>query len=187
MSNWIYDSFEEEIFHQYLLELQDRKIISNIEKPASLVLSEAVPIKIGKKEVNLLNEHIYTGDFKFEVIEELPLFQTLHETLISPKQRKQAVIYTQGEDISKSYDVDGDYHERCFVEVKGNYDNNNMTRLFSLNQKWVYQRYGIYYNLVKVPKIFEKTFTPEAYLKTATGKDRKINFKVKLIDEYLNG
>ncbi len=176
-----YHSWEEEIFHQWLLELQDRKIISNIEKPASLVLSEAVPIKIGNKEVNLLNEHIYTGDFKFKTDDyrkafTLDLFQHLGYSKISPNERKKYCLY--GQEYNPTI-----YH----IEVKGNYDNNNMTRLFGLNQKWIYQRYGIYYNLVKVPKIFEKTFTPEAYLKTATGKDRKINFKVKLIDEYLNG
>ena len=179
-----FESFEEEIFHQYLLELEDRKIISHIEKPASLVLSEAVPITVGKKEVNLLNEHIYTGDFKFRVEDsELSIFNHIIAPTISPKSKKQAVIYYKGGFHSLGYLRE--WRNEVYIEVKGNYDNNNMTRLFSLNQKWVYQKYGIYYNLVKVPKIFEKTFTPEAYLKTSTGKDRKINYKVKLIDEYL--
>jgi hypothetical protein len=181
-----YQSNEELYFHQWLLELQDRKIISNIEKPASLVLSEAVPIKIGNKEVNLLNEHIYTGDFEFYVdIKFIKLFENMESILTSPFSKKALKLFCKevfGEVINNQYSP----NHKCFVEVKGGFNNNNMLRIFSLNQKWIYQRYGIYYNLVKVPKIFEKTFTPEAYLKTATGKDRKINFKVKLIDEYLN-
>lgn len=178
-----YQSDEEAIFHQYLLELQDRKIISNIDRPASLTLSEAVPIKIGKKEINLLNEHIYTGDFVFDISFGFtqnipPIFNDLREPKLTPRNKNLALY--------GHYQRDTYYTLKYYVETKGNWDNNNMTRLFSLNQKWIYQKYGIYYNLVKVPKIFEKTFTPEAYLKTATGKDRKINFKVKLIDEYLN-
>jgi hypothetical protein len=74
-----------------------------------------------------------------------------------------------------------------FVEVKGTFDNNNMTRLANNNIKDVYAKYGDYINLIKVPNIFKKTFTPERYLLTDKSlKPRKVNWDVRSIKEFIN-
>lgn len=72
------------------------------------------------------------------------------------------------------------------IEVKPEFDYNNMTRLFIVNQKWTFDKYGIWVNLVKPYELFEKTFTPVLFRKTKTGNARKIKWKVKDLKHYLN-
>jgi hypothetical protein len=72
------------------------------------------------------------------------------------------------------------------VEVKPSFDAHNMTRLFKLNQKWVYQKYGIYVELVIPEKLFEKTFCPDRFRYTDSGKGlRKLKQSYLNIDEYI--
>lgn len=74
----------------------------------------------------------------------------------------------------------------CLVEVKPVYDRHNMTRLVQLNIKQMMQQHSIFVNLVKIPDLFVKTFTPKRFLYTDSGKlERKINFKVITLQEYL--
>jgi hypothetical protein len=51
---------------------------------------------------------------------------------------------------------------------------------FPLNQKMMLHQYGVYVQKImplskKRNGLFKNTFTPKAYLKTKTGRDRKIN------------
>lgn len=79
-----------------------------------------------------------------------------------------------------------DINNKSYFEAKPAYDFNNMTRLATLNIKWLYQKYGIYTQVIIPERIFKKTFTPKLMLKTKTGKDRKLNFTVKSLEEYVN-
>jgi NH3-dependent NAD+ synthetase len=79
-----------------------------------------------------------------------------------------------------------DNENKSYFEAKPQYDFNNMTRLATLNVKWLYQKYGIYTQVIIPERIFQKTFTPKLMLKTKTGKERKLNFKVRSLEEYLN-
>lgn len=73
------------------------------------------------------------------------------------------------------------------VETKGGFDMGNMTRLVINNIKFVYEKYNIYINLIKVPDIFKKTFTPDRYFMTdKTFKPRTIKFKAKTLSEFIN-
>jgi len=72
------------------------------------------------------------------------------------------------------------------IEIKGEWDNNNMTRLAINNIKFLYDKHGIYTNLIKVPSIFKNTFTPTKYLTTnKSGKPRKIKYnKVLTLNQF---
>lgn len=80
-----------------------------------------------------------------------------------------------------------------YFEVKPSFDHQNKRQFASLNIKWVYQKYGEYVQIIiphEPPKgrkhfLFKDTFTPEKYLKTKTGKWRKIHWKVNLISKFL--
>lgn len=158
------DSFEEVYMLMYLFELQEKGLISDIERAPSFVLSQEVAevyqeevilktkTKIVQKKKVLLKQHVYTPEFTVN-IHGLDLFH--HKD-------------------SKAY-----------LEVKPVYDQNNMTRLFKINQKWMYQKFGIMVNLVTPEILFQQTFTPKKYLKTATGKQRKIKWKIKTIEDWL--
>ena len=61
-----------------------------------------------------------------------------------------------------------------------------MTRLFSINQKWMYSEHGIYIQKVIPQKLFADTFTPKRYLMTdGGGQARKIKWDVKSLEEFV--
>lgn len=86
------------------------------------------------------------------------------------------------------------------IEVKPSFDQNNMERLFKLNQKFLWDKEKIFVNLVEPVALFEKTFIPLAAIPyfqykvitkklIAKGKkkgDWKLNFIPKTLKEYLN-
>lgn len=75
----------------------------------------------------------------------------------------------------------------ALVEIKGNFDQNNMTRLAVNNIKFLYEQQEVFVNLIKIPNLFKETFTPKRYLLTThTKKARKINFEVKTLEEFLS-
>lgn len=72
------------------------------------------------------------------------------------------------------------------VEIKGGFDQNNMTRLAVNNIKFLYQSKRIYVNLIKIPDLFKKTFTPKRYLLTDKSmQPRKIKFPVVTLEEFV--
>jgi hypothetical protein len=75
---------------------------------------------------------------------------------------------------------------RTYIEVKPSYDFGNMTRLATINIKWVYQKYGIYINIAKPKELFAKSFAPNKFLITSTGKARKLDYKPRTLYEYLS-
>ena len=94
-------------------------------------------------------------------------------------------------------------HESFFsvIDVKGSFSgpHNNSAITFPLNQKWVYQKHGIYVQkIIQIPRVTKKgkqipcdslfttTFLPRRLLTTDnSGTDRKINFKYILVEEFL--
>ena len=73
------------------------------------------------------------------------------------------------------------------VETKGEFDRSNMTRLAVNNIKFLYEKYNIYVNLIKVPAIFKKTFTPDRYLLTdKTMKARTIKYEPRTLSKFIN-
>lgn len=74
-----------------------------------------------------------------------------------------------------------------FIEVKPSFDQNNMTRLAVLNQKWVFEKFGLFINIVIPEKLFAKTFTPKRYLTCdKSSVKRKIKYKnIISLDEFL--
>lgn len=175
-----FDSAEEKYFSWYLDELKDTGYIENYEaQPESYVLSEpafynhAKQLKTKTKLIvkKLIREHIYTADFRIVWAEKARgLF---FNKLIDPI------------DLSKVPFV-SNYYSVSTVEIKPAFDQNNMTRLFAINQKWMYQKQGVYVQKIVPVKLFEKTFTPKKYLTTdKSGKPRKLKYKPTSLEEFL--
>jgi len=86
------------------------------------------------------------------------------------------------------------------LEVKPSFDQNNMERLFVLNQKFLWEKEKIFVNLVEPVALFEKTFIPLAAIpyfqyKVVTKKliakgkkkgDWKLNFEPRTLKQYLD-
>lgn len=174
------DSDQEIFFLYWAFTLLDAGYIETIERAESYLLSEAVfetytvttklktKTKIEEKKLNILREHWYTPEFK---IVASVAGEKLFKSIINP----EGLFFPKK---PESWEI--------IIENKPKFDQNSMTRLFKINQKWVYAKYQEMVNLVIPELLFEQTFTPKEYLKTATGKQRKINFKVKTFEEWLN-
>jgi len=185
-SAWEPESEGELHFLWMIKELQKAGYIrSYICQPPPFILSEQefflirkpmkrVPDKMIDRE--LLDGHIYTADFKIFWTE------AAHGLFFCPLTPME-MEYPNAPFIAH-YDTNEGFYS--VVECKPDYDQNNMTRLFRINQKWVYSLFRTYVNLVKTPSFFKHTFCPQRYLYTdKSGKPRKIDFKVRTLAEYL--
>jgi hypothetical protein len=180
-----HDSLNELYCLQWLFELKDKGYIEDIKRAESFLLTEGFynyytePIKRGTssrtKDQVILRPSSYTPEFKVIWTDKYKEF-----------------VWTIGSNTKFDKCFVGHVAENhkvyTLIECKSSgYDFSNMTRLFINNQKFVFDKYKLFVNLVKPDKLFERTFCPKSYQKTATGKARKIKFEVKTIDEYLNG
>jgi hypothetical protein len=170
------DSIGEVYFAWYFQELKDAGYVKEYKRGQSYLLSESlvnnyvVQLKTKSKpsQETILMGHSYNLDYEVEWTEEgANLFCSRF-----------------GEKITKPFVCDS--QNKSFFECKPMFDFNNMTRLATLNVKWLYQKFGIYVQFITPEKVFPKTFTPQQMLKTKTGKDRKINFKVTSLENYVN-
>lgn len=74
------------------------------------------------------------------------------------------------------------------VDVKGTFNKYGGDREFSINQKWLYDKHGVYVQKIVPEKLFKKTWCPDLVRYTPkTGKLRKKYLKCKTIKEFLNG
>lgn len=176
-----FDSDEEMYFSWYLDELVEAGYVESYHKiRVGYVLSEKLvnqyvkPMKRvenKKKDQTIINGHEYTPDF---VIRWAKKALGVFAQRLGDGDKHIAPFMVQG------------YYDKSVVEIKADFDMNNMTRLVTLNIKWVLQRYNLIISLTKVPSIFRKTFTPKKYLVTnKTGKPRKIKFEVKTLEEFI--
>lgn len=134
------DSVEELQFYYWLLDAKKLGIVKSFDyHPESFKLTEKVsyvPVfnNPKRKEKFLLREHSYTADFKFILAKEF------------------------GEALSKAFMLSennrnnsGDFE--IYVDTKGTFMIGGTDRSFSINQKLVWEKYGIYVNKV-VSKLF---------------------------------
>lgn len=90
-------------------------------------------------------------------------------------------------------------YTQTHVEIKPSFDQQNMERLFVLNQKFIFDKYKLFVNLIEPIELFKKTFLPLdaapyfKYRKSPTGKNKgikqvgdwKMDWQPKTINEYL--
>lgn len=180
-------SEEEKIFNWYLSELKDKGYILNYNYESNtydlgdkIELNWNQQLKTKTKSVtsHLLYSCEYTPDF---IIEWAP--------------KAEGIFYMK---------EGGTYKERCYfvanagkpdfsiVDVKGTFKSavQSTAMTFPDRQKWMYYRHRLYVQKVmplhKKSSPFAKTFTPEKFLLTKTGKERKIHWDVKSLDDFLN-
>lgn len=181
-----YDSTEEYYFECCLIELVNMGFVKYYKRqPESIKITEGLKIsytettqlktktKVTVRHQTLLQDSVYTPDFliAWENKAENILFQNIiysNKKLVTP-----FIAYPEGDTYIS------------IVECKGSFDRNNMTRLFVLNQKFIWDKYKIFVNLVVIPDFFKKVFTPKEYLLTPTGKTKKINFQPISLKQYL--
>ena len=185
-----FDSEEERLFYLYLEELKINGFVKDYTYHVnSFTLSESVKYSWIKKiktkdkkiESTLLQGHIYTPDYWIEwTPKALGIF---YFSAFDEENRLDEIPFINNKE--------GEY-SGTYVEVKPSFDMNNMQRLFSINQKWVYQEYGVYVQKIipvgKATCLFAKTFVPkEAMLTAKTKVPKKYKFETKSLQDFLGG
>ena len=199
-----YDSPEELYVSWYLDELVEAGYVLKYDyQPTPYRLSprgtyiwgKELKTKTKRTESTLLHEHIYTPDFKITwdgiarsiFVKNVDMFWRTIATPSDAYVCKETPFWVRNTSF-----MDGSFLEslqplfESILEVKPLFDRNNMTRLFTINQKWVYDKYGVYVQKIIPQKLFKDTFTPMKYLLTDSGKQkRKLIFAPKTLEEYV--
>ena len=129
------DSLEECDFCAWCCEAAKLGIIQDFSyQPSSISLSDSISyITYENKKRILLREHIYSPDFMVQ-------FNPKASRLLC-KEFKLTLQQAQQESF------------QTFLDVKGTFQRSDGGRVFAVNQKWVYQKTGIYI-LKIIPKEF---------------------------------
>lgn len=181
-----WESYEELSFLYWAFELKNQGYIKSIRRSPSFLLSDSlvhdfvVNLKTKSKPASelVLHGHSYTPEFIIEW--DAKMGQRIWDTLGSQQKYNAPIMAT--------YEQVGDKRVCIsYIEIKPMFDQNSMERLFKVNQKWMWQKHGIFVNLVKVGELFPRTFTPKEYLYTPTGKPRKLNWKPRSLFDFLKG
>lgn len=179
-----FESEEERLFYLYCEELKNNDYIEEFDyQPQSFILLDDVTYTWKKQlktktkpmESKLFQGHIYTPDFKIKWSES---GRGLFFNEIGDEVKLTKIPFIADNKIS-------------YIETKGSFDFNNMTRLATINIKWVYDKYGIYINKIipngKKTCLFARTFVPqEALLTSKTKKPKKYGFKIKSLKQYID-
>lgn len=199
-----YDSKEEVWFAMWLAELEKAGYIASwVKNVRSMILTKGLKVpykrvtqlktkvKVEDRQKILLNPSEYTPDFRVHFTEKghdlFCSWITIHD--LNPN----ALFFTNNDGIQQK-DI-----PMYVFEVKPNFDQNNMERLFRNNQKFVWDKHQIFVNLVEPVSLFKKTFLPlEAesdfkYKKAPTGKNKgkkkvgdwKVDWTPKTLKQYV--
>ena len=183
-----WESDEEYHYYSWLTSLQGLGCIRNIDLKETFHLVPAKRIKLANKEVSLLQKTDYTSDF----------------TIVWHEDWKDKLFITENSDIGKQNfkhvlrhkhfahkdKLTGYYYS--VVDTKGDNGKRKQSSdyTFPVKRKMVMQKYNIFVNKImpldKKNGLFMNTFTPPTYLKTPTGRDKKINWDVKTATKYVD-
>lgn len=169
------DSQGEEDFCIWMEECKSYGLIKDYRRGKSYLLSdvlhnnyvEQLKTKSRPKSQVILFGHGYNLDFEIEWTED----------------GKKFFCNTFGEKFTKMFICDES--NISYIETKPPFDFNNMTRLATLNIKWLWDKYKIFCQIVMNDDLFKKTFVPKQLLNYKNGKPKKFKYKVKTIEEFL--
>jgi len=174
---WYFSFFLDELYvHGIINRYMYESNTFTLSKAKSYPVLEIKKTKTKLKQLSFLQEHVYTPDFLIEWNEDYlnKFFRLINDETCTVKCPFFAVRSTKD---GKAY---------TFLETKPQFDQNNMTRLFRLSQKWLYDKYGLYVQLCVVPDFFGKTFTPAKFFMTdKTMKPRTLKYTPITLNEYL--
>jgi len=172
-----FDSKEEMYFSWYLDELVDAGYVRNYDlHPREFILTNKQTVQVEKQlktkvkviEKTFLQPHVYTPDFYIRWLHNA-------DDIFLSKIKGSGVFWAATPVLIDS-----------FIEIKPTFSRYNMARVFSLNQKWMYNKYGIYVQLIKPFKLFKDTFTPVRFLTTdKSGQARKLNYTPISLIEFV--
>ena len=173
--NKSYRSKEEYYFQLYLDELVQAGYVAKYSyEPRSYEIypkqtyaaTNQLKTKTKTIEKHLLASLTYTPDYQIEW---------------TPKAHQFSSPYS----LESTFWCDEDLYSH--IDIKGSWNRNESHTKFSIIQKAMWNKLGIYVQKIEPKKLFRDTFTPKKYLLTdKTNKARKIAWETKTLEEYVN-
>lgn len=160
------DSAEEVDFVEWCSEAAKLNVIQDfIYQPEPILLFDAVSyLDFQRKTRSLLQKHVYSPDF----------YITFNPGAFPALAKQFKIPYDQMSQASSS----------IYLDIKGAFQRNGGDRSFSLNQKWVFQKTGIYINKIVPVKFFETCGCPQScFLSKVLKKPRKAYTGFKTISQ----
>jgi hypothetical protein len=154
---WLVEAENIGLVKGWMYESRSFSLITKATRPHFVKLKT----KIREEQKHLLNGHSYKPDFNFLGVRAHPLAKMLAGAILV------------------SYDG------MFWTDVKGTFNPHGGDRVFSINQKLVYNRYKIYVNKVIPEKFFKKTWVPKDVAFGVSGKRLKKFKGCKLLSELL--
>lgn len=192
-----HDSNDELYFSWYCEELKEFGIIYDFTRGNSYELNKT--LKIEYKEIKVLKTKTKIVD-KIQTLIPTKIYTPDFEIIWNRGENSRKFVQVLKESIQITKPFICQLLEGIFtsiIEIKPQFDQNNMTRLFKTNQAIMWDK-KIYVNLIGYEELFENTFTPKKFIlnpnqiysnNTKFGKkgDSKIKWKIRTLKEYLDG
>ena len=150
MKREAFASEEEWQVWNWLDEAKRFRLIRNIHyQPGPFELSPRVSVKVSKRlktktkedDKFLFHPHMYTPDFAFTVVSDALLSVFKH--------------------------TDMGLYGNVIIDVKGGFNQFGDQKQFSINQKWMWQKFNLYVEKIVPEKLFKKTWAPDVCRWTA--------------------
>lgn len=172
-----FDSNEEKEFYIWMREAISHNLIEPVwgYQPRTFELFDktTVPVvktmktKLKTVDKHLLHSHTYDPDFRLRFTQKM-------RDLIGSDEYPYSFV---GFKFIKT-DVD------IYIDIKGTFNKNK--RSFSIDQKWIYECYGIYVHEIVPTKLFKATWCPEELRWTPkTKKPRAKYYDLPVITDFI--
>lgn len=174
------DSIEEWYTYAWIVELTQMGLVSDFEyQPESLPLSPrfvyvpyVFPGKKAQKEKFLFHPHVYTADFRFTV------FVDTEKAL-----NYFAQVFKIDQSAVRKDPVTGRPVADIWIDVKGTWMRQG--EAFSINQKLVFEKHGIYVHKFIPKQAFQKLGCPKLATQTPSGRPSKVFGNMKFLETLL--
>lgn len=184
------DSDEEWYFTCYLRELKENGVIEDadknleelelLERPITHLTTKYMKTKEKPEVQHLMGTYVYTPDFNINWNRDWRnIFYSMFNRGKQYSKKKVPFLSFSGK-------FDG-----SIIEVKGAYTKGTQMYSTNLKRAWLFDKRQIFVQLIKIPDLFELTFTPKEYCDDMIYKigknkgDSKIKFETKTCKEYL--
>lgn len=164
---WIEEGISAGLIDQYKYKPENWNLID----PVKIQIRKELKTKIKFVDKNLLRELTYEPDFK--IIFNDIFWETFGDSVLFRAKKIDDIILNS---------------QNVFIDVKGIYNQQDAHRRFSVIQKVVFDKLGIYVNKVVPQSFFKMTWVPEdvAYMANRKIRTRRKPFvKCKLLKEIL--
>ena len=162
-----FDSGEEFFVYHWLKEAEEHNLVSDIDyQPEPFLLSPRASVTIRKElktktkmvDLFLFHPHQYTADFSFFVSDKIK------HLFVAPKFTSDKIV----------------------IDVKGSFNMFGDPKQFSINQKWCWNKFGVYIEKIVPGKLFKKSWVPDECRFTPKKRQPvKKYVGVKTISEFL--